>query len=518
LVSESVLKRSIDLIGPEETMRLLGDTPLSEYRDNLPKQYENATALDLGEFIWEELNARPEQRVPKGDWDTWFLRAGRGFGKTRVGSETTISTAEWAKRLIDEGKLRPEEAMLYVVGGTAADVRDVMVRGPAGILRCSPPWFPATYKPSERKIIWPGGVHAMLFSAQEPDRLRGPQGIFAWCDELPAWKYAEESWDNLQMGLRLGPNPRAMVTATPRPTELIRGILAAAGTVVTRGQTRDNSENLSAKAIEKLYAKYGGTRLGRQELLGEVLDDNPNALWKMADIDRLRLRPKPGQIMPEDPGWSEADEPNFKRLMAAIQGRKDMQQAILDAHGIELERIMIGVDPAVSNNEKSDETGIVVFGIGMCSCRGAPQMHGFVLEDVSGIYSPAEWGGLLVRVYNVWRANKIIAEINNGGALVEANLRATDGGANLPYDGVHAKRGKLVRAEPIAGLTEQSKLHHVSTFPKLEDELTGWDPIDLTAMSPNRLDGFVYAASELMLEPGHVTYSKPTRPLPGRRI
>lgn len=491
---------------------------LSDFQDEVPKGFEEATLLDIVDFLWEEILARPEQRMPPGDWDTWFLRAGRGFGKTRVGAQATVGTAEWAKGLIDEGKLGREEAMIYIVGATAADVRDVMVRGPAGIIRCSPPWFPATYEPSHRRISWPGGVHAMLFSAEEPDRLRGPQGIFAWCDELPAWKYPEEAWDNIQFGLRLGPNPRTVVTATPRPTQIVKDILKALGTVQTKGQTKDNAKNLSAKAIKKLYARYGGTRIGRQELGGEVLDDNPNALWRLADIDRLRLRPVPGQHLPADPGWSESDLPDFKKLLLALPGRVKVQQALLHAHGIVLQRIMIGVDPAVSNNPNSDETGIVVFGIGMCRCRGEAQLHGFVLEDVSGGYSPAEWGTLLVRLYNLWQANKIVAEINNGGALVEANLRATDGGASLPYVGVHAKKGKLVRAEPIANLTEQSKSHHVGSFPKLEDELTGWDPMDQSAKSPNRLDAMVYAASELMLEPGTVTYTKPRNPGPPRRM
>jgi phage terminase large subunit-like protein len=517
-MSESMLDRSIRLLGPKKVKRLLEETRLSEYVESLPRKFEEATALELADFIWEELNARPEQRLPQGDWDTWFIRAGRGWGKTRCGAQNTQMVAEEAAGLVRAGKLAKEEAMIYVVGATAADVRDVMVTGPAGLLRCSPPWFPARYEPSHRRITWPNGVHAMLFSAEEPDRLRGPQGIFGWLDELPAWKYAEDAWDNLQFGLRLGPNPRAMITATPRPTQIVKDILAAPGTITTKGHTSDNAKNLSSKALSKLYARYGGTRLGRQELGGEVLDDNPNALWKMSELDRLRLRPKPGQILPPDPGWSEAELPDFRRLMAAIPGRMMKTKAILLANGIDLTRIMIGVDPAVSNNEKSDETGIVVFGVGSCTCRGLPQTHGFLLEDLSGVYAPSEWGSILVRLFHEWRANKIIAEINNGGALVESNLRATDGGASLPYVGVHAKGGKLIRAEPIAGLYEQSKCHHVGTFAKLEDELTSWDPLDSTAASPNRLDGLVYAASELMLEPARVSYSKPKIPVPPRRI
>jgi phage terminase large subunit-like protein len=517
-MSESLLDSAIRQIGGEAVKRQLASTLLSEYQDVVPKGFEEVTLLDVMDFLWDEILARPEQRTPEGDWDTWFLRAGRGFGKTRVGSQTTIATAQWAKALIDAGRLTSEEAMIYIVGSTAADVRDVMVRGPAGILRCSPPWFPAKYEPSSRRIVWPGGVHAMLFSAEEPNRLRGPQGIFAWLDELPAWKYPEECWDMVQFGLRLGPNPRAIVTATPRPTAFVKEILKAPGTVSTRGHTRDNRANLSAKAIKKLYAKYGGTRLGRQELAGEILDDNPHAMWKLSEIEALRIRPKPGQILPPDQSWSIEDVPDYQAMFAALPGRALIQLAILQAHGIVIERLVVACDPSLSNNPKSDEVGIVVVGIGRCRCRGDVQMHGFVLEDVSGIYSPSQWGRLLVTLYQIWKANKIVAETNAGGALVEANLRATDGGASLPYDGVHAKRGKMIRAEPIAGLTEQGKLHHVGTFAKLEDELTGWDPMDPTARSPNRLDAMVYGASELMLEPETVTYSKPTRALPGRRI
>lgn len=518
-MSESPYDRSIRRHGKDAVKAKLRSSMLSEYQDDVPRGFENATLLDIVDFLWEEILARPEQRMPQGEWDTWFIRCGRGWGKTRTGAQTVIAAEEDAKQLIETGRLAREEAMIYIVGATAADVRDVMVKGPAGILRCAMPWASPIYEPSRRRLIWPSGVHAMLFSAEEPDRLRGPQGIFAWCDELPAWKYPDDAWDNLQFGLRLGPNPRAVVTATPRPTQIVKDILKAAGTVVTKGHTKDNRKNLSEKAIAKLIARYGGTRIGRQELGGEVLDDHPNALWRLGDIDRLRFKPRPGQVLPPDAGWSEDEVGgDFKKLLASMAARAAIQVAIVQANGVDLDRIVIGVDPAVSNNPNSDETGIVVFGVGSCTCQGEARQHGFVLEDVSGTYSPGEWGALIVLLFRVWRANKIIAEINNGGALVEANLRATDGGAGLPYEGVHAKRGKLVRAEPIAGLTEQGKIHHVGNHPKLEDELTGWDPMDPSAKSPNRLDAKVYAASELMLEPEAVTYSKPRRPAPGRRI
>ncbi len=497
-MSASLLERSIETFGAAATAKRLHEVGLVDYMENVPDGFEHLTAFEAIDFLWELL-ARPEQLLPEGDWDTFLIRAGRGWGKTRCGAEGTIQIAEEAARLVEAGTLAVEEAKIHLVGATAADVRDVMVRGPAGILRCSPPWFPARYEPSLRRIVWPGGIEALLFSGEEPDRLRGPQCIAAWCDELAAWKYPDDAWDNLQFGLRLGPNPRAIVTSTPRPISIIKEMIRNPRTIVRGGETRDNARNLSAKAIAKLYAKYGGTRLGRQELKGEVLDDNPNALWRQADIDTKRLQLPSGWKSQEDSGWTEDDKPDFDRLMRSLLARSRATLSILNHLGIQLQRVMIGCDPNVSNNADSDEFGMVVCGIGTCRCKGEPELHGFVLEDTSGLYTPGQWGALLVRLYNVWEANMVIAEINNGGVLVEQNLRGTDGGAAIPYLGVHAKKGKLVRAEPVSGLAEQGKIHHVGCFGKLESELTTWDPQDPTAKSPNRLDAMVYAITHLML-------------------
>jgi len=507
-VAESLYERALATIGPVALKAHLQSVSVDEYMDDPPEGADGLTAYEALDFLWE-LMARPEQLMPEGDhWDTALFRAGRGWGKTRVGSQATIEVAEEAARLVEAGKLAPEEAKIHLVGATAADVRDVMIRGPAGILRCSPPWFPARYEPSNRRIVWPGGVEAILFSAEEPDRLRGPQCIFAWADELAAWKYVDEAWDMLQLGLRLGPNPRGLVTTTPRPIKIIKDLMADPRTIVRKGETKDNAKNLSPKAVAKLYAKYGGTRIGRQELSGEVLDDNPNALWKQSEIDAHRLRPPAGWRSPDDSGWSEDDKPDFAKLLRVLALRAKATLSILEAHRIELERIMIGGDPAVSNNPNSDEFGMVCFGIGMCRCKGGnPERHGFVLEDVSGVYSPAEWGKLLVRLYAVWKANKIIAEINQGGALVESNLRATEGGQNLPYKGINVKKGKLIRAEPVATLSEQGMIHFVGSFPKLETELTTWDPQDQSAKSPNRLDAMVFPATELMIEGGVASFA-----------
>lgn len=507
-MSESLFDRSLRHLGPARLKEYLQGIALADYMDEPPAGFEELTALDALDYLWEELLARPEQRMPEGDWDVALFRCGRGWGKTRVGAQSTIAVAEDAARLVESGKLAAEEAKIHLIGATAADVRDVMIRGPAGILRCSPPWFPARYEPSNRRIVWPGGVEAILFSAEEPDRLRGPQCIFAWMDELAAWKYVEDAYDQAQLGLRLGPNPRALITTTPRPIKIIKDLAKSPRTVVRKGQTKDNSKNLSPKAVAKLYAKYGGTRLGRQELEGEVLDDNPNALWRQSDIDALRLRPPEGWVSPDDSGWSEDEKPDFGRLLRALPARAKATLSILEAHGITLERIMVGADPAVSNNPNSDEFGMVCFGIGMCRCKGGvPERHGFVLEDASGVYSPSEWGKLLVRLYGVWKANKVIAEINQGGALVEANLRGTEGGQHIPYKGINVKKGKLIRAEPVAGLSEQGKIHFVGSFPRLEAELTTWDPQDQSAKSPNRLDALVFPATEMMIEGGTASFA-----------
>lgn len=449
--------------------------------------------------------ARPEQLIPPGDWDTWFIQAGRFWGKTRTGAQATDQIARQAAQWVRDGVIRPEEAEIHLVGPTAADVRDVMVCGPAGILRCSTPDFMPVYKPASRRIEWPGGVFALLFSGQEPERLRGPQGIFAWADELPAWQYPEDCWDNLQFGLRLGPNPRTIVTTTPRPIKLIKELLKERGTIITRGVSRDNARNVSPKALRRLYEKYGGTRLGRQELGGEMLDDNPNALWKLSDIEALRLRMPSTVVVAEnlrEAAWQDpgSDIPPAAALIRDLPRRAAWARSVLEAHGVHLDRVVVAVDPSGSDNKKSDECGIVVCGAGEHGCRGKPERHGFTLDDLSGTYSPAEWGAIVVAAYHAFRANRIVAEVNYGGQLVESNIRAADGGKNLPYIGVHAKKGKALRAEPVSALAEQGKEHHVGAHAKLEDELTSWDPQDATAKSPNRLDAKVYGLTELMLK------------------
>jgi phage terminase large subunit-like protein len=433
--------------------------------DNLAQLYTAEQFVKLLKS-WE-LAARPEQLEPPGDWRVWLLLAGRGNGKSRTGSETMRG---W----VQSGRC----GHLALVGATAADARDVMVEGPAGILRvCEREGLPAAYEPSKRRVTWPNGATATVYSAEEPDRLRGPAHDGAWCDELAAWSNVQDVWDQLQFGLRLGTKPRTIITTTPRPIPLIRKLLRDPDVHTTRGRTIDNEANLPPSYIAAIRSAYEGTRLGRQELDAEILDDNPGALWRLDDIDRLRVKAAP-----------------------------------------QLRRIVIGIDPAVSSNASSDETGIIAAGVGQCwelpECQGAD--HAFVLEDRSGIFTPAGWAAAVAGMYERLNCDRVCAEINNGGAMVEATLRAY-GNAQIAYTGVHASKGKVIRAEPIAALYEQGKVHHVGGLSKLEDQLTQWDPV-ADGGSPDRLDALVWGLTELLLGAGRVVYTKPSRPGVPRRI
>jgi phage terminase large subunit-like protein len=384
------------------------------------------------------LQARKNQLPPPGRWRCWLILAGRGWGKTRTGAEFV------------NGQVRSGRSQYPIlVGPTAADVRDVMVEGESGILACSRPDFLPLYEPSKRRLTWPNGVTASLFSAEEPDRLRGPQSDLIWADEPASWKYPE-TWDMAMFGLRLGKDPRVCATTTPRPTTLIRALVRDPLTVVTRGSTYENRENLAPAFIDKIIRKYEGTRLGRQELNAEILDDNPGALWQRDVIEHLRV---PGNEVPP------------------------------------LIRIVVGVDPAVSGGEEADETGIVVDGM-------AANGHCYVLADASVRGTPHQWALAAVRAYHRWQADRMIGEVNNGGDLVEVNIRTVD--PIVAYRAVHATRGKLVRAEPIAALYEQGRVHHVGAFPQLEDQLCEWSPGN---HSPDRLDAHVWAMTELLAVP-----------------
>lgn len=542
--------------------------------------------------------ARAEQLGPPGNWRTWLILAGRGWGKTRTG-------AEWVRQRAEAFRGH----RIHLIGATAADVRDTMVEGPAGILACSPDNARPHYEPSKRRLTWPNrrdvggsdiqGAMATTFSADEPDRLRGPQCGSLWGDELACfvagtmietsrglrpiesivagdevltregfrrvarsertgidartfrlitikgrtlvgtanhpiflegkgftplsavqrgdillvctksngtdafgietptfavhdvvqsveemdslhdvynigvegvheyfangilvhncWQYPE-AWDQSQMGLRLGDDPRAIVTTTPRPTPIIRSLVKDSTTFVTRGSTYDNKSNLAATFIDRMKKKYEGTRLGRQELFAEILDDAPGALWKREQLDTHRV-----SVLPS-----------------------------------ELKQIIIGVDPAVADltnrkdldREKLAETGIVTVGLG-------PNNHGYVIRDDSGHYTPNEWAQKVIKVFDITQANYIVAEGNNGGALVKSNLQTVR--PSLPVQLVHASRGKLTRAEPVGAVYEQNRVHHLGCLPILEDQMCTWEP-ELGMKSPDRLDALVWALTFLMVD------------------
>lgn len=393
---------------------------------------------------------RPAQLAPEGDWLWWAIVAGRGFGKTRSG-------AEWVRDQVETGRAR----RIALVAPTAADARDTMVRGESGLLAISPPWARPEYEPSKRLLTWPTGAAALLFSAEEPERLRGPQFDAAWCDELGAWKYQRETWDMLAFGLRLG-TPRGVITTTPRPTALLRELLDDSDVAVTRGSTYDNAANLSRKFLRRLKDRYEGTRLGRQELHAELLTDTPGALWTLAQIEATRVR-----------------------------------------HAPDLARVVVAVDPSASSSEGSAETGIVAAGVAAGAAADA-----YVLADVSGKYSPAEWGERAVLLFDALEADFMVGEANNGGEMVAHVVRTAaqqlhrDGkraSSTVPFRLVHASRGKHTRAEGPAALYEQGRVHHVGGLPKLEDQMTTWDASS-GKPSPDRMDALVWALTELLFE------------------
>ncbi len=415
---------------------------LAEWIENLSDEEANSLLFDWD--FW----ARENQRFPAGDWQTWLILAGRGYGKTRVGAETVRGWVRAGKR-----------SMVNIIGATADDVRDIMIEGESGILAICPPGERPKYVSSKSRLEWPNGARSLLFSAEEPERLRGKQHKKLWCDEVGSWRYTE-SWDQAMFGLRLGADPQAIVTTTPKPTKLIKELAADPTTYVTRGSTYENRSNLAPKFFDKIIRKYEGTRLGRQELNAEILTDNPRALWNRDQIDATRVALAPA-----------------------------------------LRRIVVGLDPNVKNRDIAelrkgsdtlDEAGIVIAG-------DAGDGHYYVLDDRSIDAGPNEWGAAAVKAYRDHKADRIIGEINNGGDMVEMTIRNCD--RNVSYKSVTASRGKAIRAEPISALYEQGRVHHVGFFAPLEDEMCDFDPIT-TVKSPNRMDALVWALTELSDQTG----------------
>jgi predicted phage terminase large subunit-like protein len=380
-------------------------------------------------------NARPEQILPGGDWRTWLIIAGRGWGKTRTGAETV---REWVKR----GYKR-----IAMIAPTAADARDVLVEGESGLIAIYPRAERPIYEPSKRRITFANGALATVYSADEPDRLRGPQHDAAWCDELAAWRRPDETWSNLLMGLRLGSAPQIIVTTTPRPIPIIKNLIATPTTVITRGRTADNASNIAPGFIDELMARYGNTRLGRQELEAEVLEDVVGAFWNVDLIDRTRVVEAP-----------------------------------------EMERIVVAIDPATTAGEKSDFTAMVVAG------RGREDKHLYVIAAEAHRESPEGWASRAWRLYETFGAGRVIAEQNQGGEMIRSVLQQNR--PNGPIKIVASTRGKAVRAEPVAHLYEIGRVHHIGTHKTIEDQMIGFpvssdhdDIVDALSIAINEIEG-----------------------------
>jgi|WetSurMetagenome_2_1015567.scaffolds.fasta_scaffold66762_4 predicted phage terminase large subunit-like protein len=430
----------------------------------LPPREQQAILSTLGDIDAEALRwrwsfwARPSQLAPAGSWSTWLLLAGRGYGKTRCG-------AEWVRSMVcgDTPLSGGDHSRIALVAETAADARDVLVEGDSGLLACHPADTRPMYEPSKRRITWRNGAVATLFNATEPDQLRGPQFSLAWADELAKWRYAEDCWNMLQFGMRLGDHPRQIVTTTPRPIPIVKQLLRDPHCVVTRGSTYDNASNLAAPFLSRIRERYEGTRLGRQELNAEILDDIPGSLWTRSGLD-------------------------YGRIPLRYDGRSPKLPPMV--------RIVVGVDPAIADPGVKDddggglaETGIVVAGLG-------DDGRAYVLDDCTGRLTPRGWARRALAAFDYHRADCIVVETNQGGAMCKAVLQSER--PTAPVVEVHASRGKVTRAEPIAALYEQGRVSHVGAFPELEDQMVLFTPFGIQGQTTaDRVDALVWALSHL---------------------
>ena len=420
----------------------LGHLPKSQRAaclETIMSDLHRREAMEL-KYAWP-LHARDSQLPPPGDWDTWMILAGRGFGKTRTG-------AEWVR---DQVESRAAHRMA-LVARTLDEAQSVMIEGESGIVNISPPWDKPTYEPTKRKLTWPNGAHALVFSSHEPDQLRGPQFDAAWCDELASWEYPAQTWDNLTFALRLGRRPRSVVTTTPKSIELVHNLPNRPGVQVTRGATYENQDNLPPAYFSQLIEQYDSTRIGRQEIYAELIDEDEDAIWKREWIEKARLSSHPP-----------------------------------------VARIVVAIDPAMSTKPNSSETGIVVVGADM------RRKHAYVLADESGRLTPNSWALRAAHLFDKFNATRIIAEDNAGGDMVKSTLKnAVE--RTLPYKGIKARRGKYIRAEPVAALYEQGRVHHVGRFPDLEDQMCTWTPDLGPSNSPDLADALVHAITELIID------------------
>ena len=386
--------------------------------------------------------ARPKQLTPHGEWSIWLILAGRGWGKTLTGAQDMA----WF------GLSNPE-SRIAIIAPTFADGRDTCVEGESGLLSILNDETIANYNRSLGEVVLHNGSRFKTFSADSPERLRGPQHHRAWCDELGSWKYTE-TWDQLMFGLRLGQNPKVVITTTPKPIPIIKELAKRKDVHVTSGSTFENEKNLADSAVIALRERYAGTRLGRQELFAEILEDVEGSLWSREMLQSAMLK------------FNEK-LPDFKRVVVAV-------------------------DPAVTANKDSNETGIVI-------CATDHKGQYYVLNDISGVYTPDTWAKKTVEAYESYKADKVIAEVNNGGDLVQKVVKTVD--PNVNYKAVRATRGKFVRAEPIAALYEQKRVKHINRFSLLEDQLCTYNP-EISSISPDRLDALVWGLTELSARSG----------------
>lgn len=383
--------------------------------------------------------ALPYQRIPDGKWRRWMLRAGRGTGKTLTAARTTNEVAR------DRKKIRTGE--IGIIARTYSEARFTCVEGPSGILATAPSDFQPIWHPGHGLLVWPNGVRGRIFSADKPESMRGPNWAWVWADELRTWETPEDTWwEIIELALRVG-WARCVISTTPRPNKFLKDLESRKDTVVTHATTYDNPY-LSEEIRAQYEAVYKGTKRGKQELLGEYVEDLVEALWVWQTIERCRVDRLP-----------------------------------------ELTRVIISVDPAITATEKSDETGIIVMGTDQ-------RKHGYVLEDRTGKYGPTEWANVVAQLYWKYRADRVVAEVNQGGDMVEATMRAVD--PSIAYAKVNATRAKRLRAEPVAALYERGFVHHVGVFQELENEMTTWIP-DSGMPSPNRIDAMVHGATFLQL-------------------
>lgn len=425
----------------------LSENDRAEFLENLGEA--ELRALPFLFDFW----AMPHQSPPQGDWRSWVIMGGRGAGKTRAGAEWVRSMVE-GPRPQDPGKA----TRVALIGETIDQAREVMVFGESGILAVSPPDRRPEWIAGRKMLVWPNGASAQIFSAFDPESLRGPQFDAAWADELAKWKTAQDTWDMLQFGLRLGDDPRACVTTTPRSTKVLKDLLDRDSTVVTHAPTEANKANLAASFLEEVRLRYAGTRLGRQELDGVLLADVDGALWNTASLEACQVTDIP-----------------------------------------ELDRIVVAVDPPVSGHKNSDECGIIVAGLTM---QGPPQeWKAYVLEDATvSAASPSEWASAAVAALDRYDGERLVAEVNQGGNLVEEVVRQV--APLVPYKAVRASRGKVARAEPIAALYEQGRIAHARGLGLLEDQMCQMTHQGFQGSgSPDRVDALVWALHDLMIEP-----------------